>query len=74
MWLKNGNQMSLLAGEVSGRVGMTFENDLVFNNIDYSDQGIYTCKATNVNGEAVNVTRVEVIRKYSLTCFRDHLY
>jgi hypothetical protein len=50
-------------GIVEGHIGMTFENDLLFNNIENGDQGVYTCKASNINGEASNFTRVEVISK-----------
>ena len=75
MWSKNGNQLSLMPGELSGQLGMTLDNDLVFNNIAYSDAGTYVCKATNLNGEAQKVTRVQVIRKctfydsFRVVCF-----
>ena len=51
-------------GVIDGHIGMTFENDLVFNNIENSDQAVYTCKASNINGEASNFTRVDVISKF----------
>ena len=37
--------------------------DLVLSEITYGDAGTYTCKASNINGEASNTTRVEVVGK-----------
>ena len=60
-WLKNGGNMNLLPGNTDGRVGMTTKYGLVLNNVQYSDQGVYTCQATNTLGQASNTTRVVVI-------------
>lgn len=50
----------MTAGDTSGHMGMTIDYALVFNDIVQSDAGYYTCKATNSEGEATNVTRVIV--------------
>ena len=62
--MKNGGVLPLTPGEVSGHIGMTLENSIVFNLIEFSDQGVYTCKASNINGEATNSTTVKVVREY----------
>lgn len=54
-------------GDISGHLGMALDNSLVIINIEYSDQADYTCKASNVNGEAMNTTTVQVIREYLYT-------
>lgn len=66
VWLKNGSPLSLVRGEITGKLGMTVFNDLVFRVIDYSDQGLYTCKATNINGEATNSTQVNIVRSIDI--------
>ena len=59
----------MMPGDMSGRLGMSVDNDLIFNGIDMSDAGVYTCKASNTNGEASNTTRIEVIRKLGFVLF-----
>ncbi|XP_045162637.2 contactin-like [Mercenaria mercenaria] len=66
VWMKNGGGLPLTPGEVSGHIGMTLDNSIVFNIIEFSDQGLYTCKASNINGEATNSTSVKVIRGISI--------
>jgi Cu/Ag efflux protein CusF len=65
--MKNGGILPLTPGEVSGHFGMTLDFSLVFNIIEFSDQGVYTCKASNINGEATNSTTVKVVRKYDIS-------
>ena len=64
-WLKNGGAISVLPGDITGRIGMTLKNTLVLREISHSDQGIYMCKASNALGEAINQTRLQVISKKS---------
>ncbi|KAL4221759.1 Contactin-3 [Mactra antiquata] len=66
-WLKNGSPLSVIAGDTIGKFGMTLLNDLVFNNIDFTDQGRYTCKGTNMYGEAENSTFITVIRGITIS-------
>ncbi|KAL4221262.1 ATP-dependent RNA helicase ddx25 [Mactra antiquata] len=67
VWMKSGSVLPLTPGDINGHIGMTLENAIVFNDVMFSDAGIYTCKATNVNGEAINTTRVEVVRGISIS-------
>ena len=62
-WLKNGGDLNLIPGDISQRIGMLLTFDLVLSEITYGDAGTYTCKASNINGEASNTTRVEVVGK-----------
>lgn len=66
--MKNGGVLALVPGETGGHIGMTLENALVFNIIEFSDQGQYICKASNVNGEASNSTIVKVAREFLEYC------
>ncbi|XP_021368821.1 contactin-like [Mizuhopecten yessoensis] len=55
-WLKNGN-MPLSTG---GNIQILVNGYLHISNINSNDAGIYTCKATNIHGEAQGSTRVYV--------------
>lgn len=72
-WLKNGGPLSVIPGEVTGRLGMTLDNDLILNNIDFSDQGRYTCKGSNIHGDAVNTTVITVVRKYNILHYLSNI-
>ncbi|XP_053379339.1 contactin-3-like [Mercenaria mercenaria] len=61
-WLKNGGPLNVMAGLLTDRIGMTLKNDLVITKIQMNDQGIYICKAVNVNGEATNSSYVSVVQ------------
>lgn len=53
--------MNVVAGDRNGRIGMDLAFGLVLTNIQFSDEGFYTCKATNVLGEASNSTQLNVM-------------
>ena len=55
--------MGLIAGDTSGRIGKTIDNTLIIRDVNTADQGRYTCKASNANGDATNTTFVKVISK-----------
>lgn len=63
VWLKNRQQLGVVPGDVSGHLGMTIDFALVFNSVERSDAGYYTCQASNSQGEASNSTRVSVTGK-----------
>ena len=52
-------------------MGMTLTNSLVLRDLSFGDRGLYTCKASNANGEAFNSTFIEVIRKYKTRNFQQ---
>ena len=60
-WLKNGGNLNLIAGDISGRIGMTLTFELFLSEINYGDAGTYTCQASNANGDASNSTVVTVV-------------
>ncbi|XP_052820357.1 contactin-5-like [Mya arenaria] len=60
-WLKDGGPLGLIPGDVSGRLKMGVNFDLRITEIGVSDRGLYTCKASNVNGEAHNTTFLTVV-------------
>lgn len=60
-WLRNGVDLGLIAGDTSGRLQMSLTFDLQITGVQQSDQGLYTCRATNVNGEASNSTYLTVV-------------
>ncbi|XP_045161359.2 contactin-like isoform X2 [Mercenaria mercenaria] len=60
-WLKNGASLNIVKGDMNGRVAMNLEFGLVITAIQYSDRGYYTCKATNILGDAVNSTQLHIV-------------
>lgn len=51
-------------GDLNGRIGMNLEYGLVLTDVEYSDQGFYSCKGTNALGEAFNSTQVKIMGIY----------
>lgn len=73
-WLKNGGNMNVMPGDLNGRIGMDIKHSLFLNNILLSDQALYTCKASNVHGEARNSTEIKAISKFYFFNYLDHLH
>lgn len=59
-WLKNGSPIGLRTG-----LEVLYNGDLRIKGVQMSDEGLYTCKATNVNGEASSHCALTVIREMS---------
>ena len=55
--------MNLVPGMLDGRIGMTAKNTLIIPQIQFSDQGLYTCEASNDLGKATNSTYMTVVGK-----------
>ena len=62
-WLKNGANLNLVPGQLTDRIGMSNSFELVLTEIQYGDAGQYVCHASNINGEAFNMTIVTVVGK-----------
>ena len=62
-WIKDGRDMNLVPGMLDGRIGMTAKNTLIITQIQFSDQGLYTCEASNDLGKATNSTYMTVVGK-----------
>ncbi|XP_060571800.1 contactin-3-like [Ruditapes philippinarum] len=60
-WLKNNANLNLAKGDMNGRIGMNLAFGLVLTDIQYSDKGFYTCKGSNMHGEAAMTTDLNVM-------------
>ncbi|KAK3583433.1 hypothetical protein CHS0354_025554 [Potamilus streckersoni] len=66
IWEKDGGNLNLVRGDTSQRMGMASNNALILTSIQPSDQGYYTCKATNAIGGSTNGTFVTVVEGISI--------
>ena len=58
-WTRNGQ---ILGGD--GRTTVSMDGTLHITQLTISDQGMYMCKATNINGESQTSTRVYVYGEF----------
>ncbi|KAH3826570.1 hypothetical protein DPMN_128476 [Dreissena polymorpha] len=61
IWLKNGAPLGVVGGNLGGNIGMTVDFALVLSNIVQSDAGLYTCQATNSEGQVSSAIQVKVV-------------
>lgn len=73
-WLQNGH----VIGYSDSRREILLDGTLHIHDVAQSDQGSYTCKATNVNGEDESRTQVTVLGKeyalYGITWYYTMWY
>ena len=63
-WLRNSNDLGLeQGGPESNGFQMLLNGNLFITNINQGHEGTYTCKVTNVNGEASSSGQLQVFRE-----------
>ena len=68
VWFKNNANLNLVKGDMNGRVGMDLAFGLVMTDIQHSDRGFYTCKGSNIHGDASMTTELNIMGIFLFVC------
>ena len=62
-WLKNGMELNLVPGDITSRIMMLANGNLLMTNVNSNDAGYYTCQAENTFGTATSAGQLVISSK-----------
>ena len=62
-WLKNGMELNLVPGDITSRIMMLANGNLLITNVNSNDAGYYTCQAENTFGTATSAGQLIISSK-----------
>ncbi|KAK6176500.1 hypothetical protein SNE40_014772 [Patella caerulea] len=66
-WLKNGRDLGLTPGTISGNMRMLMNGNLYIEGVQQADQGTYTCEVENSLGKASSSGQLTVVEETRIT-------